>query len=117
VGPEGIQSKAEWRLLYLWLPIESDCGLRSNHVDTSPALTLRFSRATKMGRLWHCKWVSIDCTAYSKWLRSLALYNKIAKQLLVGSTECHSLGQGERHSQLPVLVLETCEPFKSTNCR
>jgi len=55
--------------------------------------------------------VSINHIACGKHMRLLASYNKILKQLLVKNKECHSLDQEEGHSQLPVLILETCELF------
>ena len=37
-------------------------------------------------------------------MRTLASYNKIPKQLLVGYVEYHSLNQEVRHIQLPVVI-------------
>ena len=69
------------------------------------ALSTWDNRATEMSRVW--QGVSIEPTAFGKWPRSLASYNQILKNLLVGNMEDHRLDQKERHIQLPVLILET----------
>ena len=81
----------------------------------SLALTLKVNRATKMSRVR--QGVSTNHTACGKQSTLLASYNKIPKQLPVRRMECHSLDHEERHLQLPVLVLETCELFTMTDDR
>jgi len=46
-------------------------------------------------RVW--QGVSIDYTACGKWLRALASYNKVPKQLVVQKMECNSLDQEQSY--------------------
>ena len=62
--------------------------------------------------------VSIDYTACDKWLRALASYNKVPKQLVVQKMECNSLDQEQSYWYLFL----RCELFEqlivdgSSNC-
>ena len=96
----------QYQLIASWKAVKSPAVLNL----TSKPQTLPWPRKSAEQQRWpgYSNGVREYRTYSLRQMRSLASYNKIPKQLLVGNMDYHSLNQEVRHIQLPVLTLVTC---------